>query len=328
CRYDCLGEAGVRGGSQTRQRKDWGACFALSARNTQHFLRAFARVLLIREAMTTLLSVADGTVATPLNSPPQGQQQCQEHGEDVARQSIGGGGSVGKEGGKRPQHQDPGPPLGQHRASSAGARAKEAADRSTASPLRTQRSRPRPRQSPSSPPPAYLYPRTTTTGAGAGARAGSLRPSVSGILAGNFGDSPQHRHERAASVGDRYKGNHNKGAVQRPRQKQHQQKQHQQQQNDCRSTGNRVIRAGDQSVERFGEYVGSATHSSRQPRRGPNRARGQYPAVSDVLGEDGSAAAMSAAGVEMEDRGGGTGATSRRRSGREDASRVELGGRD
>lgn len=265
--------------------------------------------------MTTLLSAADGPVSTPLDSSVQGQRQGGPNilrEENTPRQRTSGSDSSKTEGGKCNQDQKTAPPDEDR-----GAAAK-AADRSTTSPGGMHPSRPRPRQSPSSPPPPYLYPHTTTNtvgGAGAGARAGSLRPSVSGILAGNLsGGSSQHGHDRAASLGDRYKGNHSIGLVQH-------------QQHDCSSTKNRVYRSGERYAERSGERGGGAKRSSHQPQRGPSRVGGPCSADSGAIGTNGTGAAVSAAGVETEDRRGGTGASSGRRRGREDGSCIGHEGR-
>lgn len=283
--------------------------------------------------MTTLISKPEGPVTPPsiLSTPGQGLGKGEPDTglgvlpeEDMVQPSAGGERSRGEEAGKLPQYQGPGP-SDEHRGAAAAAPGAEG-ERSKDSPPRAQRTRPRPRQSPASPPPAYLYPPTAGGGggAGAGARAGSLRPSVSGILAGNYsGDSSQQRHERAASLGDRYKGSHNIGFVRR-------QEQQQQQDHRCSNSGNRVYRAGERSAERFGERGGSAKRSSQQPQQAPSRGGGSYAGVSGASNADGSSAATaSAAGMEMEDRRGSIiGGSAGRRRGREDGSRPGHDGRD
>ncbi|CAN0539326.1 unnamed protein product, partial [Ectocarpus sp. 8 AP-2014] len=126
-----------------------------------------------------------------------------------------------------------------------------------------QRSRPLPRESPLTPP-MSMY---ATTAAGAarvdaaapGARPGSLRPSVSGLLAGNSsGIFSRQREDRADSLGDRYKGTN---AFRR---------QHQQHAARTSITRNAGYGAGDRHGERFGtrrpsHQLGAAGRAGSSP---------------------------------------------------------------
>lgn len=164
-----------------------------------------------------------------------------------------------------------------------------------------QRSRPLPRESPLTPP-MSMY--ATTAGAARvdaaapGARPGSLRPSVSGLLAGNSsGIFSRQREDRADSLGDRYKGTN---AFRR---------QHQQHAPRTSITRNTGYGAGD----RYGEHSGTRRPSHQLEATGragsSSTAKSGAGMVRSLEGGGGGAERS----TEREDRHGGGGGAGRRR---------------
>lgn len=148
-----------------------------------------------------------------------------------------------------------------------------------------------PHPSPSAPPqpmcPADSACASATTGAIA-ASSSRAHPS-SGILARSFSGNFSDELERAASLGDRYKGNST-----------FRQQQQQQQHGDggsSRNHGNRVIRAGDRHGERHGSRrslrgpaAAAGGRAGRGSGKGSHSSRMYAAAPGGAVGEDGPAA--------------------------------------
>ncbi|CAM9623492.1 unnamed protein product [Ectocarpus fasciculatus] len=191
--------------------------------------------------MATMLSAAENLQGQPASPPAGASPTGSVEGTDMER--------VGSNGPERRLRQE------QESGSSGECGSVAVAEEEEGTRVRPgmQRSRPLPRESPPTPP-TSMYP--TTAGAAApGARPGSLRPSVSGLLAGNSSEIfSRQREDRADSLGDRYKGTNAFGR------QQHQQ--HQQHAARTSMTRNAGYGAGGRYAERSGSRRPSHQHGA------------------------------------------------------------------